>query len=83
VAALGRQRQHSGGFAKKKLQNKNLAKKNQTHEELNFGRHPMLTFYKKHNLDGKSLLFDKETQVKFFFEVVFGKLKCDCWCLHF
>ncbi len=62
----------------KELLNKNLAKKNLSLEESNFGRHLMLRFYEKHNLDSKSLLFNKETQVGFFFEVVFGNLMCDC-----
>jgi hypothetical protein len=60
-----------------------LLKKAQTHEKSNFGKHPMLRFYEKHNLASKSFLFNKETQVEIFFESVNGKLKCDCRCLHF
>jgi hypothetical protein len=66
------------GFAKKELLNKNPAKKTQTYKKSNFDRHPMIRFYKKHNLASKSLLFNKETQVEIFFESVFGKSKCDC-----
>ncbi len=72
------------GFAKKKnSQTKNPAKKAQTHEKSNFGKHPMLRFYEKHNLASKLFLFNNETKVENFFESVFGKSKCDCWCLHF
>ena len=42
-----------------------MLKKPQTHKNLNFGKHPMLRFYKKHNLASKLFLFNKETQVKF------------------
>jgi hypothetical protein len=28
-------------------------------------------------------LLNRETQLEFFFETVFGKSKCDCWCSHF
>jgi hypothetical protein len=52
------------GFAKKKLSYKNPAKKAQTHKKSNFGKHPMLRFYKKHNLASKLFLFNKETQVE-------------------
>jgi hypothetical protein len=39
------------GFAKKRNPEQNLLlKKAQTHEKSNFGRHPMLRFYKKHQL---------------------------------
>jgi hypothetical protein len=57
-----------------------LQKKAQTHEKSNFGKH---RFYEKHNVASKSFLFNKETQVEIFFESVFKKSKCDCWCLHF
>jgi hypothetical protein len=60
-----------------------LLKKAQTHKKLNFNKHLMLRFYEKQNLASKLFLFNKETQVKIFFESVFGKLKCDCRCLHF
>ncbi len=60
-----------------------MLKKAQTHVKSNFGKHPMLRFYKKHNLASKSFLFHKETQVEIFFESVFGKPKCDYQCLHF
>jgi hypothetical protein len=61
------------GFAKKRtLEQKILPKKAQTYKKLNFGKHPMIRFYKKHNLASKSFLFNKETQVDFFFESVFG-----------
>jgi hypothetical protein len=49
------------GFAKKELSSKNPAKKAQTHVKLNFGKHPMLRFYKKNILASKLFLFDKET----------------------
>jgi hypothetical protein len=38
-----------------------LLKKAQTYEKLNFGKHPMLRFYEKHNLVSKLFLFHKET----------------------
>ena len=60
-----------------------LLKKAETHNKSNFGRHPIIRFYEKHNLASESLLFNKETLVEIFFESVFGKLKCDCRCLHF
>ncbi len=60
-----------------------LLKKAQTHKNSNFGKHPMLRFYEKPNLASKSFLFNEETQVKIFFESVFGKSKCNCRCLHF
>ncbi len=60
-----------------------LLKKAQTHKNLNFGKHPMLRLYKKHNFASKLFLFNKEPQVKIFFESVFKKSKCDCRCLHF
>jgi hypothetical protein len=41
-----------------------VLKKTQTHEKSNFGKHPMLRFYKKHNLASKLFLFKKEAQVK-------------------
>jgi hypothetical protein len=62
---------------------KNPAKKAQTHEKSNFGKHPMLRFYEKHNFSSKLFLFNKETQLEIFIESVFGKSMCDCWCLHF
>ena len=46
-----------------------LQKKAQTHKKLNCGRHPMLRFYKKHNLASKSFLLNKETQVEFFLKL--------------
>ncbi len=52
---------------KKELSNKNPAKKAQTHEKPNFGKHPMFRFYEKHNLASKLFLFNKETQVEIFF----------------
>ncbi len=60
-----------------------LLKKAQTHTKMNFCKRPMLRFYDKHNLASKLFLSNKETQVEIFFEPVFGKLKCDCQCLHF
>ncbi len=60
-----------------------LLKKAQTHKKLNYGRHPMLRFYEKHNLASKSFLLNKETQVDFFLWSCVWKSKCDCWCLHF
>jgi hypothetical protein len=60
-----------------------LLKKAQTYKKSNFGKHPMIRFYKKHNLASKLVLFNKEIQVEIFFESVFGKSKCNCWCLHF
>ncbi len=60
-----------------------LLKNAQTYEKSNFGKHPMIGFYEKHNLASKLFLFNKETQVEIFFEPVFGKSKCDCRCLHF
>jgi hypothetical protein len=60
-----------------------LLKKAQTCKKLNFGKRPMIRFYKKHNLATKLFLFNKETQVERFFESVFRKSKCDCWCSHF
>jgi hypothetical protein len=54
-----------------------------THKKSNFGKHPMLRLYKKHNLASKLFLFYKETQVEIFFESVLGKSKCDCRCSHF
>jgi hypothetical protein len=62
---------------------KTLLKKDQTHKKMNFGKHPMIRFYEKHNMGSKLFLFNKETKVEIFFESVFGKSKCDCWCLHF
>ncbi len=60
-----------------------LLKNAQTHKNSNFGKHPMLKFYEKHNLASKFFLFKIETQVEIFFESVFGKSKCDCRCLYF
>jgi hypothetical protein len=74
---------HNLDLLKRDLPNKNSAKKLITHEKSNFGKHPMLRFYEKHNLASKLFLFYKETQVEIFFESVFGKSKCDCRCLHF
>jgi hypothetical protein len=56
--------------------NHNPAKKAQTHNKSNVGKHPMLRFYKKHNLASKLILFNEETQVDIFFESVLGKSKC-------
>jgi hypothetical protein len=50
-----------------------MLKKAQTHEKSNFGKHPMLRFYKKHNLASKSFLFNEETRIEIFFESVLGK----------
>jgi hypothetical protein len=58
-------------FLKKELSNKNPAKKAQTHKNSNFGKHPMLRFYEKHNLASKLILFNIEIKVEFFFESVF------------
>ncbi len=74
---------HNLDLLKKEFSDKILLKKSQTHENLNFGKHPMLRCYEKHNLASKSFLFNKETQVEIIFESVFGKSKCDCQCLHF
>ncbi len=68
---------------KKELSNKKPAKKSTNTGNSNFGKHPMLRFYEKHNLASKLFLFNKETQAEIFFESVFGKSKCDCWCSHF
>jgi hypothetical protein len=40
-------------------------------------------FYEKNNLASKLFLFNKETLVEIFFESVFWKIKCNCWCSHF
>jgi hypothetical protein len=32
---------------------------------MNFGKHPMIRFYEKHNLASKFFIFNKETQVGF------------------
>jgi hypothetical protein len=37
-----------------------LLKKAQTHEKLNYGRHPMLRFWEKHNLASKLFLLKKK-----------------------
>ncbi len=50
-----------------------LLKKAQTYKKSNFGKHPMIRFYEKHNLASKLFLFNKETQVESFFEPVFRK----------
>jgi hypothetical protein len=68
---------------KKEILEKILLKKAQKHKKMNFGKHPMLRFYEKHNLASKLFPFNKETQEEIFFESVFGKSKCDCRCLHF
>jgi hypothetical protein len=52
---------------KKELLNKNPAKKAQTHKKSNFGKHPMLRFYEKHNLASKLFLFNNENQVEIFY----------------
>ncbi len=80
---LKRGRVHNLDLLKKEFSNKNPAKKAQTYEKSNFGKHPMFRFYDKHNLASKSFLFNKETQVLIFFESVFGKSKCNCHFLHF
>ncbi len=80
---LKRGHEHNLDSLKIEFLNKNPAKKTQTYEKLNFGKHPMIRFYKKHNLASKLFLFNKETQVEIFFESVFRKWKCDCQCLHF
>jgi hypothetical protein len=49
-----------------------LLKKAQTHENSNFGKHPMLRFYEKHSLASKFILFDKEIQVEFFLNLCLG-----------
>ncbi len=74
---------HNLDLLKNELSNKILLKKAQTHEKSNFGKHPMLRFYEKHNLASKLLLFNKATRVEIFFESVFRKSKCDCRCSHF
>jgi hypothetical protein len=43
-------------------------KKTQTHEKSNFGKHPMLRFYEKHNMASNLFLFNKETQVELFLQ---------------
>ncbi len=70
---LKRGRVHNLDLLKKNLWTKILLKKAQTHKKLDFGKHPMLRFYEKHNLASKLFLFNRETQVKNFFESVFGK----------
>ncbi len=74
---------HNLDSQKKELLNENSAKKIINTQKMDFGKHPMFRFYKKHNLASKLFLFYKETQVDIFFESVFRKSKCDCWCLHF
>ncbi len=74
---------HNLDLLKKGLANKNSAKKIINTKKSNFGKHPMLRLYGKHNLASKLFLFYNETQVEIFFESVFGKSKCDCRCLHF
>jgi hypothetical protein len=49
-----------------------LLKKDQTHKKLNFGKHPMLRFYKKHSLASKLFLFNKETKGEIFFDLCSG-----------
>jgi hypothetical protein len=49
-----------------------LLKKAQTHKKMNFGKLPMIRFYKKHSLASKLFLFNKETLVEIFFESVSG-----------
>jgi hypothetical protein len=46
---------------KKNSQTKILLEKSQTHKKMNFGKNPMLRFYKKHNLTSMLFLFNKET----------------------
>jgi len=58
---------------KKEISNKYPAKKTQTHDNSNVGKHPMFRIYEKHKLASKLFLFHKETQVEIFFESVFGK----------
>ncbi len=48
---------HNLDFLKKELSNDNPAKKAQTHDKLNVGKHPMLRLYKKYKLGSKSFLF--------------------------
>ncbi len=80
---LKRGRVHNLDLLKKELSNKILLKKALSYKKMNFGKHPMIIFYEKHNLASKLFLFNKETQVDFFFESVFRKSKCDCRCSHF
>ncbi len=60
-----------------------LLKKSQTYEKSNFGKHPMIRLYEKHNLASKLFFFNKGTKAEIFFDSVFGKSKCGCRCLHF
>ncbi len=78
-----RGRVHNLDLLKKELASKNPPKKSPNTQKINFGKHPMLRLYKKHNLASKSFLFNKETQVEIFFESVLGKSKCVCRCWHF
>jgi hypothetical protein len=59
-------------YQKKNSQTKILLKKAQTHKKSNFGKHPMLRFYKKHNLASELFLFNKEIQVDFFWNLCLG-----------
>ncbi len=74
--SLKRGHVHNLDTLKKNSQTNILLKKAQTHKKMNFGKHPMLRFYEKHNLASKSFLFNKETQVEIFFKSVFGKSNC-------
>ncbi len=62
---------HNLDSLKKNSGTKISLKKAQTHKKLNYDRHPMLIFYKKHNLARELFLLNKETHVEFFFEAVF------------
>ncbi len=53
---------HTVWICEKKNSNKILLKKAQTYKKSNFGKHPTIRFYKKHNFASKLFFFNKETQ---------------------
>ncbi len=63
---------HNLDLQKKELLNKNSTKKIINTQKMNFGKHPMLRFYKKHNLASKLFLFYKETQVEISLNLCLG-----------
>ncbi len=65
---------HNLDLLEKELLNKNPAKKTQTHKKSNFGKHPMLRLYKKHDLASKLFLFIKEIYVELSLNLCLGNL---------
>ncbi len=63
---------HNLDLLKKNSRTKILLKKSQTHKKSNFGKHPMLRLYEKHNMASKLFIY-KDTQVEIFFKSVFRK----------